>query len=92
MHGGLLRIALVPSVMTKIQTRQKSTGQYSVIHISSTVRLIVMKFGMGMYLDAFWVDLEYQGHGSKVKVTTSKNVILGHWNVILVHYSLPERE
>ncbi len=35
---------------------------------------MVTKFGMAMLLDATFVDLEAQGHRSKVKVTKSRNV------------------
>ncbi len=34
-----------------------------------------MKFGIGMYLDTSRVDPENQGHRSKVKVASLKNVI-----------------
>ncbi len=39
------------------------------IHISGGIAPRVMKFGMGMYLDDIWIDLEGRGHRSKVKVT-----------------------
>ena len=35
----------------------------------------VTKFGMEMHMDAIWVDLDGQGHRSKVKVTRPKNFI-----------------
>ncbi len=33
-----------------------------------------MKFGIAVYLDNIKVDLEDQGHGSKVKVTWAKHM------------------
>ena len=41
---------------------------------------------MDMYLDDLQVDLEYQGHRSKVRVSRYKNVIESNVNVtLLVH-------
>ena len=40
-----------------------------IIHISGSIAPRVVEFDMGMDLDAIWVDLQGQGHGSKVKVT-----------------------
>ena len=58
---------------TKSQTGPKVTF----IHISKSIARRIMKFGHIMDVDEPKVDLEGQGHRSKVKVTRSKNVISG---------------
>ena len=47
------------------------------IHISITIVASSMRFGQIMDFDDPKVDLEAQGHRSKVKVTRSKNMISG---------------
>ncbi len=71
MHGGLLCIALRLSVCDWTEIH------WTIIHISKSIASRVMKFGQGMDVDDSKVDLEGQGHRSKVKVTRSKNVITG---------------
>ena len=48
-----------------------------VIHISKSIAPRVTIFDQSMDGDDSKVDLEGQGHRSKVKVTKSKNIILG---------------
>ena len=64
MHGGLICITFCMSV-TLPKSLEKS-------HISGTVGLRVTKFGQGMDVDDSKVDLEGQGHRSKVKVARLK--------------------
>ncbi len=47
------------------------------IHIWGTAGHMALKFGQGMGINNLEVDVEGQGHRSKVKVTRSKNVISG---------------
>ena len=74
MHSGLLCITMRLS-----GTRYLTKIDWTIIHTSPSIVARVMKFGVGMYVDALWVGLEGQGHGSKVKVTRSKNVIFWHF-------------
>ncbi len=46
-------------------------------HISKSIVPRVMKLGVEIDLDDLSSDLEGQGHGSKVKVNRSRNVIFG---------------
>ncbi len=50
-------------------------SHWTIIHISVSVVARVTKFGMEMHLGGMWVDLEVQGHRSKIKVTRSKMII-----------------
>ena len=52
-------------------------NSWTIIHISKSSAPRVMKFGQIMDVHDAKVDLEGQGHRSKIKVTRSKNVISG---------------
>ncbi len=66
MHGGLICITFCLNVC-----------DWTKIHISGTIAPRVIKFGQNMNMDDSKVHPKGQGHSSKVKVTMSKNVILG---------------
>ena len=58
---------------------------WTIIHNLKSIAPRVTKFGQDMGVGDPEVDLEGQGHRSKVKVTRSKNVILGViWQVLQV--------
>ncbi len=84
MHGGLLCIAFRLSVVTGPKFRMAS--------ISGTVILRVMKFGHNMDVDDPKVELEDQGHRSKVKVTRSKNGnFMAHLTILQVIFEVKGR-
>ena len=64
MRGGLLCIALRLSVCDWTEIH------WTMIHISKTIELRVMKFGQNMHVADPKVDLE--GHRSKFRVARSK--------------------
>ena len=56
------------------------------IHIPGTALHKVPKFGQSMDMDDLEVDLEGQGHRSKVKVTRLKNMSLGKKSLVKTLY------
>ena len=66
-------------------------SHWTIIHILINIVARVTKFGVDMQLDTILVDLEGQGHGSKVKVTRSKNDILEHFACLKSHVGQGQR-
>ncbi len=76
LHGGLIpyaSLSFCPSLRLWL-----AKNSWTIIHISRTTAPRVMKFGQNMEVGDPKVDLEGQGHRSKIRVIRSKNVILGH--------------
>ncbi len=79
MHGGLICIALCLSVYLTVcpSVCDWTEIYWTIIHIAKNIAPRATKFGQGVARDDPKVDLEGQGHSSKVKVTRSEIVILG---------------
>ncbi len=71
MQGGLICITL------RLSGCDWTEIHLTIIHIAKSIAPRAMKFGQGMARDDPKVDLDGQGHRSKVKVTRSEIVILG---------------
>ncbi len=70
MYGGLLCLSFCLSVcyLTKID--------WTIIHIMIRIVAWTLKFGMGMHLDAIWVDPKGQGHRSNGRVRKKQIILL----------------
>ena len=70
-HGGLLCIAFCLSVRPSV-CLWLDKKYWTIIHNSKSIAPMVTKFGQDMGVGDPMVDLEGQGHRSKVKVTGKK--------------------
>ncbi len=69
---GLLRSAPVSFSFLVSPVPQHPKHQHIMVLPVTTNSPRVMKFGLSLDSRQVWVDLEYQGHGSKVRVSGPK--------------------